>query len=110
MGNKKVWAHGLQFFLVPAQLTERVFDAHLLLDQTPQFDWAKVDVPDAVVNLFEADILAGAGDTDIHPIAVPTDAAVIADVARLEVGRIFQLRQFLWVGTRAWLIKRSWRL
>ena len=104
MGNKKVRAHGLQFFLVSAQLPKRIFDAHLLLDQTTELDRAKVDVPDAVVNLFQADILAGAADADVHPIAAPADAAVIADLARLVVRRIFQSRQFLWIGSHARLV------
>src|SRR6185369_13269206 len=104
MGNKKVRAHGLHFLLMPAQLSERVFDSHLLLDEASEFDRAKVDVPYPVVNLFEADVLAGAGDRDVHPIAVPADAAVVAHIARLEVRWIFQTRQFLRVRPWARLI------
>src|SRR5436853_1431737 len=110
MGNKKVRAHGLHIFLVTPQLTARVFDAHLRFDETTESDWAKVDVPDAVVNLFEPDILASAGDADIHPIASPADAAVVADIAPLEVRRIFQVGQLLRVWARARLIERGRRL
>ncbi len=52
MGNKKVRAHGLHLLLMSAQLTEGIFNAHLLLDEASEFDRPKVDVPDAAVNLF----------------------------------------------------------
>ena len=87
MGNKKVQAHGLHFFLVPMPLTEGIFDAHLLFNQSAEFDWAKVDVPYPVVNLFEAHILAGATDADIDPVAAPTDAALAQrNESRVEQG------------------------
>ena len=89
MGNKKVWGHGLQFFLVPLHLTEGVFDPHLLLYEPSKFDWAKVNVPYSVVNLFEPNILAGAADAHIDPVTSPTDTTVVADIAGLEVRRIF---------------------
>ena len=60
MGNKKVCASGLQFFLMPAQLPKRIFDPHLLFDQATELDRAKVDIPDMAVNLFEPDVLAAA--------------------------------------------------
>ena len=69
------------------QLPGRVFDSHLLLDQASELDRAKVDVPYPIVNLFETDILAGAGDADVHPIAVPADTTIVAYAARLEAAR-----------------------
>ena len=104
MGNKKVRAHGLQVLLMSPQLPRSVFNTHLLFDQTAQLDRAKVNLPDAVVNLFQADVLAGAADTDVHPVAVPPDAAVVADVARLIVRWVLQCRQLLRVGSRTRLV------
>ena len=52
MGNKKVRAHGLHFFIVSPQLPGPAFDSHPLLDQSAEFDWAKLDVPFPVVNPF----------------------------------------------------------
>ena len=105
MGNKKVWAHGLQVLLMSPQLPRSIFNTQLLFDQATEFDRPKVDVPDALVNLFQPDILASTAEADVHPIAVPADAAVVADLARLEVWRIFQLRQLLRVRLSARLVE-----
>src|SRR5262245_21120624 len=84
-----------------------VFNAHLFFNKASKFDRAKIYVPNPVVNLFKPNVLSGASDADINPVAVPTDAAVEADIARLEVSGIFQGQQFLRKWSRAGLINRS---
>jgi hypothetical protein len=68
--------------LVPRELTILVLDAHVFLEQAAEFEGTEIDIPHSVVDLFEADVLSGAGDADVDPVAVPADAAVVmGDVA-----------------------------
>jgi hypothetical protein len=73
-----------------------ILDAHVPLKETTEFERAEEDVPDAVVDFFEADILASTDDGDIDPTVVPTDAAVSANVSDFKAVGIFERRQ--WVG------------
>ena len=57
-----------------------VLDSHVSFMESAEFERAEEDVPDAVVDFFEADILSGADDGDVDPMGVPTNAAVGADV------------------------------
>jgi hypothetical protein len=61
-----------------------VFDLHLSFQQAPEFEGAEVDVPDAVLDLLEADVFADAGGGDIDPRLVPANAAVGADITHFE--------------------------
>ena len=88
MGDKSVQAHGLDILaLWPAVV---VLDAQVTLQQSAKLERSEVDVPDLVVDLFEADVLADTTSADGDRMAVPFEAAVGADVADFEVGRIFQ--------------------
>ena len=62
--------------------------------QPAQLERTEVDVPEAVINLFEAHVLAGADDGNIDPVGVPADPAVGADVTELKAVGIFERRQF----------------
>src|SRR5215218_4750422 len=53
-------------------------------EQPTEFEWAEIDIPDAIVDFLEADIFPGTGDGDVDPLAVPPDATIGADVAHLE--------------------------
>ncbi len=61
-------------------------------DEATELEQSEVDVPDTVIDLFEADILTDAGGGDIDPLAIPSNAAVGADVADFEAVRIFEGR------------------
>ncbi len=87
MDNKKVRVHGLHFFLMSPQLPGLIFDSHLLFDQATELDWAEVDVPYPVVNLFESDPLTGTHLTDIYPVAVPADL-IGSDYNRRKFARV----------------------
>ena len=65
---------------------------------------AEVDIPDAIIDFFEADIGSDADVGDVDPLMVPTDASVGTDVAHLEAVRIFQRREFSGHLTRRDLI------
>jgi hypothetical protein len=54
------------------------------LVQSSKFEGSETDIPEAVVDLFEADILAYAHDAHVDPAAIPADPTVGADVADLE--------------------------
>ena len=60
------------------------------LKETTELKRAEEDIPDAVVNFFEADVLARTDDGDIDPIAVPTDAPVSTDESDFKAVGIFQ--------------------
>ena len=61
-------------------------------------DRAKVDLPDAVVDGFEADELAGEDGAEADGPSVPTEGAVGGDAADLEVIGILELRKPLGKG------------
>jgi hypothetical protein len=69
---------------VSFQSTIGIFDAHMSFEQPTELEWAEIDMPDAIVDVLEADIFPGTGDGDVDPVAVPPDATVGADVAHLE--------------------------
>lgn len=58
---------------------------------------AEVDVPDTIVDFFQADILPGADDGGIGPVPVPVDAAIGTDVPDLKAIGIVE-RQLLHAG------------
>ena len=69
--------------------TVGVFDPHVSLVEPSQAQCAEVDVPDSVIDLLQADVLANAGNGDVDPLTVPADAAIGADVAYFLSVRIF---------------------
>lgn len=55
-----------------------------------ELEGAEVEVPDPIVDLFEAHILPGSDGRDVHPAAVPPpDAAIAANAAHFEAVGIF---------------------
>jgi hypothetical protein len=50
-------------------LSVGIFDLHLLFVQAAELKWPKVDIPQAFVDLFQADVFAGTDDGDVDPIA-----------------------------------------
>ncbi len=60
-----------------------ILDLHVSLKQSAELESAEVDVPDSVVDFLEPDVFASAHGGDADPLAVPTDAAVGADVTSL---------------------------
>ena len=85
---------------MPPQLAVCVLNAHLPFEQPSELERPEVDVPPAIVDLLKADLLAGASKTDIHPRAVPADAAVVAHIPLLEVRRVLQRREPFREGSR----------
>ena len=75
------------------ELSIGIFDPHVFFEQATEFERAKVDVPDTVIDLLEPHILSGAHDADVDPIPLPTDAPVEAHVAHLEVAGVVEWRQ-----------------
>jgi hypothetical protein len=61
----------------------------------------KVDI----VHLLEADILFGKHMADVDPVGVPADTTIAADVTNLVVGGIFNLGNFLGVGSARWIVE-----
>src|SRR5262249_4218575 len=61
-----------------------VLNAHPPLVQPAELQRPEVHVPDPVVDLLEPHELADADDRHVHPAAVPSNAAVGADVADFE--------------------------
>lgn len=61
--------------------------------QAAKFQRSKVNIPNAVVDFFQAHVFAGAADADVHSFMIPADAAVGADIADLEAVGIFERRK-----------------
>src|SRR2546428_11454348 len=69
------------------ELPVLVLNPHMALAQTAEAQRPKVDVPDPVVDLLEADVFADADRGDVDPAAVPPPAPRGADVPGLEAVR-----------------------
>ncbi len=72
-----------------------VFDLSLLFMEATEFDGSEIDFPEAVIDLFEADVLLCQQMADVDPVRVPADAAVATDAADLEVSGVLEGRQLL---------------
>ena len=58
IGNKTVWRHGLHIlFGWTSPKAVRVFDGQLFFNETSEFQGTEMNVPDAVVDFFETNIL-----------------------------------------------------
>lgn len=84
--------------LVPGHPAVVIFDCTLLFMEATEFDGSEIDFPEAVVDLLEADVLLGEEMADVDPAGVPADAAVVADAADLEVGRVLEGWELLGEG------------
>ena len=65
----------------------------------PEPDGTEVDVEEALVNLLEADVVAGEELADGDSVGIPTDATVLGDEASLEVAGIGDGLERLWKGS-----------
>ena len=77
------------------QSTIGILDAAVTFQETTELERPEVDIPDSVVDLFQAYVVAGTDGGNIDPVVFPTDAAVGADVTNFEALRIFQRRYFV---------------
>lgn len=75
------------------ELSVGIFDPHVVFEQATEFERAKVDVPDTVIDLLKPHVFASANDADVDPIPLPADAPVEAHVAYLEVARVVEWGQ-----------------
>jgi hypothetical protein len=85
---------------VSFQSTGDIFDAHVSFEEPAEFERAEVDIPDAIVDLLEADIFANAGVRDVDPLVVPPDAPVSTHIAHLEAVGVLERWQL--VGHLPW--------
>ena len=67
---------------------EGVEDAAFVFNKPSQPNGSEVDIEEAVVDLFEADIVASQEAADGHAVRVPADASVGADEASFKMTRI----------------------
>ncbi len=67
-----------------------IFDAHVSFEPPAEFQWAGVDIPDAIIDVLETDICPGAGGRDVDPLTVPPDVPIGTDVAQLEAVGILE--------------------
>lgn len=70
--------------MVSFQASISALDSHVSFKQAAELEGSEVDIPDTVVDLFEADVLADADGGHVDSLAIPADAAVGAYVANLE--------------------------
>ena len=67
-----------------------VLDAQRSFMKSTEFQRTEVDIPDTVVDFFQADVLSDADGGDIDPMVVPANATVGTDIADLEAVRILE--------------------
>jgi hypothetical protein len=41
---------------VPCEVTTGIFEAPMAFERPTEFEWAEVDIPDAIIDFFEANI------------------------------------------------------
>src|SRR5574337_29732 len=75
-----------------------------------EFKRGEIDVPDAIVDFFQAHILSGADSGDIDPVRVPADAAIRTDIPDLEAIGIVEWWKLRRHGTGRRCIDGSRRL
>jgi len=80
---------------VTIETSEGVFDPHQSFVQAAEQERPKVDIPDPVIDLLKAHVFANTRDGNIDPRAIPTDAAIGADVAHFESIWILELRKLI---------------
>lgn len=80
--------------VVSFQSSIGILDSHVPFKETAEPERSKIDVPDAVVDFFEPDVLVDAHTRDADPLTIPTDAAIGADISDLEAIGIFERWEF----------------
>ncbi len=66
--------------------------------EPPQAERSEVEIPFAIIDLGEADVLLAQGLTDIDPLLVPADAAVAADAAHFRMAGVLERREPARIG------------
>jgi hypothetical protein len=77
--------------------------------ESAQAERAEVDVPFAVIDLYQANLLVAQGLTDVYPVLVPADPAVATHPADLVVAGILQRGEVGGVGSRGRGVERGRR-
>lgn len=75
------------------ELAVGILDTQAAFVEAAEAQGTKVDVPEPVDNLLEANVLSDADGGHVHPAAIPANAAVSADVADFESIGILEGRQ-----------------
>ena len=76
-----------------------IFDSHVSLKESSELERTEVDIPQAVVYLFQAHILSDDGGGDVYPLSSPSDPAIGTDVSHFEAVWVFNRRKL--VGHRS---------
>ena len=87
------------FLLMAPEAAVSIFDSHVLFAETTEFQRSKIHVPNSVVDLLQADILAGAGNAEVDPGTVPADATVVTNIASFKMRWVFQREESGWIRT-----------
>ena len=69
-----------------------IFDSHVSLKESAEFERPEVDIPFPIVNFFQPDVLSDDGGGDIDPLTFPTNATIGTDVSHFEAIWIFKRR------------------
>lgn len=69
----------------------------------------EVDIPDAIIDLFQADVFTAQGVGDADPMFIPSDPTVATDETNLEVSRVLERWQLSGESADGWSIDRSRR-
>ncbi len=67
--------------MVPLELAEIIFDLHESLMETSGFEGSEERMPDAVIDVLQINLLAGADLRDAEPAVAPANPAVCAERA-----------------------------
>ena len=78
---------------------ESIDDSTLGFVKATEPDGTEIDIEEASFEELEADLLFGEELTDANAMAEPADAAVVADEADIEVGRVGEGREAFGEGT-----------
>ena len=84
--------------MLSSQAAARIFDLAEPFVKPAELPGSKVEVPLAVVDLFEADEFPGEDETHIDPAVLPADAAIGADEPDLEMAGVLEGRQGARIG------------
>lgn len=86
-----------------------VLNAEKSFVQSPETKWSEVDIPNAVVDLLETDVLTSESVGDAHPVLIPANSTVATDEPDLEVPRVLDGWQRLREAAVGGSIDRSGR-
>ena len=63
------------------QSTISILDATVALQETTQLEGPEVEVPDSIIDFFQANVITGTNGGNIDPVVLPADTAMGADIA-----------------------------